>query len=208
MKWIDVTLPLRPEQPAWPGDPPFVYRETETIRGGGSSNCAEMSLSVHFGTHLDAPYHFVEEGATIDEIGPDLFVGPCLIVEVPEAEKLVEPEHLRRKVPRGTKRLLVRTRNSAFIRDTVFHTDYTAFSEDCARFLVSVGVRFLGVDYFSIAPWEDPVPTHTVFLGSGGVALEGADLSGVVPGAYELLCLPLKIAGSGGAPARVFLGTE
>jgi arylformamidase len=165
-----------------------------------------MSLSVHYGTHVDAPYHFVANGTTIDRIEPDLFLGPCLVIAIPEVAGVIEPEHLDAKVPQGTRRLLIKTRNSSFVRDTVFHTDFTALSEASARHLLEKGVRLLGFDYFSFAPYGDARSAHTAFLGGGGAAIETLDLSAVEPGTYELCCLPLKIKDSGGAPARVVLG--
>jgi arylformamidase len=206
MKWIDVSLTLSEDLPAWPSDDPFRYEETGTIAAGGESNCARMSLSVHFGTHVDAPYHFIPGGATIDQIDPELFLGPSLLVAVPEAATTIEPAHLEGAVPAGTRRLLVKTRNSAFVGDRVFHTDFVAFSEAGIRFLLDRGVRLLGLDYFSIAPYGAARPPHVAFLGAGGVAIESLDLGPVEPGPYELCCLPLKIRGSGGAPARVVLG--
>ena len=206
MQWIDVSVPLTQERPAWPEDEPFRYEETETLAAGGLANCARMSLSVHFGTHVDAPYHFIPGGKTIDQIDPDLFVGPCLVIEILDVETVIEPSHLEGKVPRGTKRLLVKTRNSSIINDTTFHTDYVGFSEASTGWLVEQGVRLLGFDYFSIAPYEALAAPHVAFLGAGGVAIENVDLRDVEPGAYEICCLPLKIQGSGGAPARVILG--
>jgi arylformamidase len=206
MKWIDVSVPLGEERPVWPGDPPFRYEETHTIAAGSEANCARMSLTVHFGTHVDAPYHFVAGGQTIDQIALDLLVGPCLVIALPEVRPTIEPEHLRDEVPAGTRRLLVRTRNCAILHDTVFHREFVAFSEASVRWLVERGVRLLGIDYFSIAPWGTQVPAHVALLGAGGVAVENVDLSRIEPGLYELCCLPIKLRGSGGAPARVILG--
>ncbi len=205
MDWIDVTLPLSASLPAWPGDDPFTYRETLTLRAGDGSNCASIALGVHCGTHLDAPYHYIDGGTTVDCIDPEILIGSCLVIALPEAGPRIERADLAGKVPRGTRRLLVKTRNGALLRDGVFHEDYTAFSREAAAWLAGRGVRLLGIDYFSIAPFADPRPVHLAILGAGGAALEGVDLAGVDPGAYEILCLPLRIAGSGGAPARVFL---
>jgi len=207
MKWFDVSVPLRVGHPAWPGDDPFRYEETATLAAGGIANCARMSLSVHFGTHVDAPYHFIPGGKTIDQVDPDIFIGPCIVADLTGVERLIEPAHLAGKVPEGTLRLLVKTRNSAIIHDPVFHTEFVAFSEASARWLVERGVRLLGFDYFSIAPYGEETPAHVAFLGAGGSIIENVDLSAVAPGRYQIVCLPLRIAGSGGAPARALLGT-
>lgn len=208
MRWLDVSVPLTEQRPMWPGDEPFRYEETQTIAAGDEANCARMSLTVHCGTHVDAPYHFVPGGKTIEQLEPDLLVGPGRVVFLPEVETLIEPGHLEGAVPEGTLRLLVKTRNSARVCDRVFHTDYVAFSEASARWLVERGVRLLGFDYYSIAPYENQPPAHVAFLGAGGAVIENVDLREVDPGEYEVLCLPLKLAGSGGAPARVLLGVR
>ncbi len=205
MDWIDATLPLNAALAAWPGDDPFAYRETLTLRAGDDSNCASIALGVHCGTHLDAPYHYIDGGTTVDRIDPELLIGPCLVIDLRDAGPRIARADLAGKVPPGTRRLLVKTRNGAFLRDRAFHEDYTAFSQEAAEWLAARGVRLLGIDYFSIAPFDDPRPVHLAILGAGGAALEGVDLAGAAPGAYEIICLPLRIEGSGGAPARVLL---
>jgi len=207
MKIIDVSITLSEDYPAWPGDDPFRYWETSRIADGAHANCAGMSLSVHFATHVDAPYHFVADGKTIDEIEPELLIGPCLVIDLSSLETEISAADVA-FVPQGTRRLLIKTRNSEFLLDRHFHPDYVALSEEAAKVLVEKGVRLLGLDYLSIAPYGRSQPTHVAFLGAGGVAIEGVNLRDVAPGLYQLLCLPLKVKGSGGAPARVFLVKE
>jgi arylformamidase len=206
MKWIDVSVPLTSAQQRWVDDQPFIYEETDTIARGGIANCARMTLSVHFGTHVDAPYHFVEGGMTVDQIPPELLVGPCVVADLTDVERIIEPEHLADKVPPGTRRLLLKTRSGTFVRASEFRKDFVGLSEASARWLVGRGGRLLGVDTLSIAPFAEVVPAHVAYLGAGGVAIETLDLSAVVPGVHTICCLPLKIAGSGGAPARVLVG--
>ncbi len=205
MKWIDVSLTLSKEQASWLGDDPFKYWETRRIADGNNSNCASLSMSLHFGTHIDAPYHFVPDGKTVDDIEPDQLIGPCSVVSAEEAKGLIEPKDLEGKIPEGTTRLIVKSRNSAYILDKTFHTDFTAFSEECAKFLVERGIQLLGFDYFSIARYKNTAPAHRVLLGAGMVIIENLNLTEIDPGEYEIICLPLKIKGSGGAPARVVL---
>lgn len=206
MHLIDVSVPLVAARPAWPGDEPFRYEETETIAAGAEANCARMSLSVHFGTHVDAPYHFIEGGKTVDELEPDLLIGPCLVLDLSGVEEVIEPKHLDGKVPEGTKRLLVKSRNGRLLRECVFVENYVAFSVEAVQRLVARGVRLLGFDYYSIAPYGKQVPAHVAFLQAGGAIVECVDLVEVEPGEYQLFCLPLRVQGSGGAPARVVLG--
>lgn len=209
MIWHDVTLPLTDAQPTWPGDDPFVYTETGTIEKGDHSNCASLSMSTHFGTHVDAPYHFITEGAPVDQLDLDLLMGPCLVVSAEAVEgPLIEQADLVDKVPADTRRLLVKTKHGKYLGSGPFRKDLTAFSPACAEWLVNQGVRLLGIDYFSIGAYENPQPTHAIFLGAGGVAVENVDLRQIEPGAYHLICLPMKIQGSGGASARVLLGKQ
>jgi len=208
MSYIDVTLSVDERRPAWPGDPPFVHHITAVIgKHGSECNLSSVEMSTHFGTHVDAPYHFITDGKTVDELDLNLLVGPCVVVEALKAERLVSPADLEGQVPVGTERVLIRTINSErYLHDTQFHEEFVALSKECVQYLVSLGVRLIGIDYYSIAPYDDPVPVHTLFLGLGDtVALEAVDLSGVRAGMYELVCLPLKIKGAGGAPARVLL---
>jgi hypothetical protein len=129
----------------------------------------------------------------------------CLL-PLPHSRNLLEPRQLEGKVPAGTRRLLVKSRNGRRLPDPVFHTDYVAFSPESASGLLSRGVRLLGFDYLSIAPYPSQPPTHAAFLGAGGAVIENVDLSRVAPGEYQLWCLPLRIQRSGGAPARAILG--
>ncbi len=207
MRWIDASVPLVAARPSWPGDEPFRYEETERIAAGAEANCARMSLSVHFGTHVDAPYHFIDGAKTVDQLEPDLLVGPCLVLDLSHVERLIEPEHLEGNVPSGTRRLLAKSRNGRWLRECVFRPDYAAFSVEAVRWLAARGVRLLGFDYYSIAPYGDQVPAHVAFLSAGGAIVECVDLAETVPGEYHLVCLPLRIQGSGGAPARVLLGS-
>lgn len=209
MNWIDVTLPMSSQCPGWPGDTPFRHSFDAVIGVDGSElNLSSIQCGVHFGTHLDAPYHFLENGLKIDEIPLDWLVGPCLVVGLERQQGMIMVTDLEGKVPAGTSRLLVKTCNSDYIKEADFRYDYLAFSPEAAGWLADRGVRLLGLDYFSIGPWESyGVLTHQVFFKNNNtVALEGVDLSLVEPGEYHIICLPMKIKGSDGAPARVLLG--
>jgi arylformamidase len=208
MPIIDITLTVTPKLPVWPGDPPVVLERVSKMEEGEHNNVSQMAMSAHAGTHVDAPYHFIADGATIEQLPLDALVGPAQVVELPEDVRLVTEEVLKvAGIEAGMERVLLKTRNSRYWSQPglPFQEDFTAVSPDGAAYLVVRGVRLIGIDYFSIAPFGDSVPTHRILLNAGMVILEGANLSEVSPGRYELCCLPLKLGGSDGAPARAIL---
>lgn len=211
MKWLDITLPLRETMPHWPGDVAFQHQETAWI---GVENClynlSWTQMSTHFGTHIDAPFHFVANGRRVEELDLNTLIGPCVVLDLTAVEKIIEVEDLRDRIPDGTIRLLLKTRNSAYIRESRFHKDYIALSPDAVRYVVQRGVLLLGIDYYSIGPFgEMGTVVHQAFLRPDNtIALEGIDLSGLEAGEYLLLCLPMKVEGASGAQARVLLGRE
>ena len=206
---IDLTVPLSPDLPVWPGDPRVSVEPISRIALGAEANVSGLAFSSHTGTHVDAPWHFVESGVTLDDIPPERWIGACTVIEIPEGASRVEPEHLEAaRIPPGTERLLLRTTNSALWTSgtTAFVEDYVALSPDAARWVVERGLRLVGIDYLSIEPFDDQAhETHLTLLGAGVLVIEGLNLSAVSPGAYTLICLPLKLAGGDGAPARVLL---
>jgi arylformamidase len=207
--WTDITLPVREEYPAWPGDRPFQRRVDAVIGEGSDCNLSSISCSVHFGTHLDAPYHFIAGGRSVEQLDLGLLIGDCLVVEVAREAGIIEVADLQGLVPAGTLRLLVKTINSLRVNDRVFHTDYLAFSPKAVTWLLEQGVRLLGLDYYSIGPFGDVGETvHQIFFRDHQtIAVEGIDLGLVSPGEYQLICLPMKLVGADGAPCRLVLGT-
>ena len=208
-KIIDISLSVSPSLPVWPGDPPIEMSRLSTIEHGDSANVTHISMSAHTGTHVDAPYHFFSgDAATTDQLPLDLLTGPAYVVQIPDSEDRITANILRRlNIPTGTKRLLFRTRNSELwvMATGNFVEDFVAIDPGAAQYLVDLGVKTIGVDYLSVAPYSDTIPTHRILLGSGVVIIEGLDLSQVDPGFYELYCLPVKLAGADGAPARAIL---
>lgn len=204
---IDVSLPLSSALVTWPGDPGLSLTRDRTFKADGV-NVSSLQCGVHTGTHVDAPLHFVDDGVAIDRLNLETLVGPAVVVhlEATGAIGVADLEHLNREpVP---ERILFRTSNSEWWADPghAFHEDFVALSVEAAAWLVARGVRLVGVDYLSVEPYRQPdAPTHKILLEAGVVIVEGLDLRGVEPGAYELLCLPLKLVGSDGAPARAVL---
>jgi len=208
MTIYDITLTLSPDLPTWPGDPKLELKQFESMDKGSSTNCTSISTSVHVGTHVDAPHHFLNDNRTIEGLSLEVLTGPCYVLQLPDGVDAITSEVLERsEITSDMKRILFGTSNSHFWAngEKEFQTDFVAITEDGADWLVEHGVLLVGVDYLSVAPYGDSRPTHEALLKAGVVVVEGLNLSNVMRGFYELYCLPLKIAGSDGAPARAIL---
>jgi arylformamidase len=208
MKFLDISLPVSPDLPVWPGDPPIILQRYRSIAKGNASNDSKLACSVHAGTHVDAPAHFLEKGATVEQLPLDTLIGPALVAELPEMD-VITPDILKAlAIPPETTRLLFKTKNSDLWAkpNPQFNPDYVALSAEAARWIVRRGFRLVGIDYLSIQKFDDPEPfTHSILLDAGMVIVEGLNLQNIKPGSYQLVCLPLKLSGSDGAPARVVL---
>lgn len=210
---IDITLPFSEFVPTWPSHPPTAVEPMSRVAEGKSSNVSRLVFSTHAGTHVDANWHFIDDGAKMLDIPLDRWNGPCFVARVPDDVTKIEPAHLDAAgIPDGTERLLLRTGNSRewagwSRRERLpFREDYVAVSAEAARWLVDHGVRLVGIDYLSVGPYgEENGRTHRTLLGNDVLILETIDLSAVEPGPYHLACLPLKVAIGDGAPARAVL---
>lgn len=208
MQIYDISLPVGNGLPVWPGDPEVEVRQVVSMDAGAQANVSHVSMGVHTGTHVDAPHHFLNDGRTVDGLPLETLVGPCQVVQVPEGVGEIGPGELQTlAIPDQAARVLFKTGNSRLWsrRGTAFTRSFVAINARGARWLVDRGVQLVGVDYLSVAPFETPAPTHTVLLEAGVIIVEGLDLSEVMPGAYDLICLPLNILGAEGAPARAIL---
>jgi arylformamidase len=195
MRIIDVSVPIRPGMITYPGDPTVELERVSAIVDGALANVSRLEFGVHTGTHVDAPLHFFDGAAATEELPLDALVGA---VQVVGAETLAADE-LRRLEP--AERVLFKTANSELWERPEFSHDFLSLDGEAARVLLEHGVRLVGIDYLSIGDEE----AHRVLLGAGVVTVEGLDLRGVEPGEYQLVCAPLKLVGSDGAPARVLL---
>jgi arylformamidase len=210
VKIHDVSLALRPDMTTWGGEPGPTLTPLRRIAKGDTANVSLLALSDHTGTHVDPPIHFIEGGNTAEKLPLDALVGPCVVLAYDGAGNVSGEWLDAAHVPANTTRLLFKTRNSALWNDPTHHftRDIVAVNASAARWCVDRGVRLVGIDYLTIEP-QGPekagYPTHHTLLGAGVVIVEGLDFRDVAPGAYELICAPLKIAGGDGAPARVFL---
>src|SRR5574339_44435 len=208
MTIYDISLTISPDLPTWPGDPKLELEQIESMDKGAHANVTRLSAAVHLGTHVDAPHHFLNDGRTVEQLPLSVLTGECYVVQLPDGIEAITAEVLdRTEISSDMKRVLFGTRNSHLWAkgESKFQTDFVAITEDGAEWLVARGVQLVGVDYLSVAPYGDSVPTHTVLLKAGVVVVEGLNLSKIMRGFYTLYCLPLKIADSDGAPARAIL---
>jgi arylformamidase len=207
MHTYDISVTISPDLPTWPGDPSVVLERVEKMETGADSNVTRMAMSAHTGTHIDAPYHFILDGISVDQVPVDVLTGRAYVLHLPDVDLITAAALEAASIPPRTRRVLFRTRNSdCWTRqESHFRTDYVALSADGADYLVSRGVKLVGVDYLSIAPFDEVVPTHRILLEAGIIIVEGLDLSQVSQGRYTFYCLPLKLAGADGAPARAIL---
>lgn len=204
-KLLDVSVALAAGLPTYPGNPEFELQPVKRIADGGSSNVSRLVMGTHTGTHVDAPLHFFEGGIGVEALPLDLLLGRARVVEIGKrggigAEELAEAG-LREDI-----RVLLKTSNSALWNAGGFHEDYTHLTEAGAKYLVDQGVKVVGVDYLSVEQFKKAgAPAHRALLSQGVVIIEGLNLAEAEAGMYEMYCLPLRIVGGDGAPARVIL---
>jgi arylformamidase len=203
--WTDVSVPIRPGMVTFAGDPPVILERTSALAAGDVCNVSRLDLGVHSGTHVDAPNHFIDGASGIESIPLDVLVGAALVVDASMAGLQIDREAIGRiGIPPGTERVLFRV-NSALWNESTFQSTFVGLTGEGALALVSLGVRLVGIDYLSIAPFGNPTPTHRALLDAGVTVVEGLDLREVEAGLYDLICLPLLIPGSDGGPARAML---
>jgi len=209
MRIYDITLTISPTIPVWPGDPPVELYRHMRIEDGYEYNLSTLALGVHTGTHLDAPCHFLAgKQPAVDDLDLTAMIGPALVVQVPDSVELITAQVVKAlEIPGGTQRILFKTRNAKLWDESplTFREDFVAVDESAAQVLVDMGIRLVGVDYLSVAPFTASIPTHRVLLTARVIPLEGLDLRAVPAGTYQLICLPMKLGGSDGAPVRAVL---
>ncbi len=207
MRIYDISLGISSALPTWPGDPKIHLEQVSKISEGHASNITKIEMSAHTGTHIDAPYHFIESGMTVDQIPLKVLTGRVYVLHLPDISIITADILKETTLPPRTRRILFKTRNSDnWVKDNAeFEKDFVALSPDGAQYLVDRNICLVGIDYLSVAPFLDPTPTHEILLKAGVVIVEGLNLSKIKQGRYSFYCLPLKITGAEGAPARAIL---
>ena len=202
----DVTVTIDSTVPTYLGDPSFKRRVVQAIADGKPADVSLLTLSAHTGTHVDAPSHLIPGGKTVDVLDLTAMVGLARVVEF-DAPGAITAEFLKGiDSLSADERILFKTRNSSLWKKQVFAEDYVGLSVDAAEWLIAKGVRLVGIDYLSIdAPGDANLPVHRALLANDVVVVESLNLMQVSEGHYQLVCLPMKVGGSEGAPARVIL---
>jgi arylformamidase len=207
--WIDATATLDPATtPVYEGDAPMKFDFLKDMRRGDPLTLSVYSLGAHSGTHIDAPMHFVADGAPVDRIALEALVGPARVVQIPDSVQAIDAIELARHQWRGAERVLFRTRSTerSWMSSAEFHRDFAYIAPDAAQLLADAGVKLVGIDYISAEQFGAPAPlTHRILLGKGIPIVEGLDLTDVPAGDYDLIVLPMKVRGHEGAPARAIV---
>jgi len=201
--WIDISVPIRTGMVHWPGDPEIKVSKLAEISKGAVCNVSHLSLSAHTGTHMDAPLHFLADGASMDTLPFEATIGVARVIEIHDPHS-IKREELEGHNPRPGERLLFKTRNSG--QSDKFDENFVFIAKEAASLLAAARVRTVGVDYLSVGGYhQDGIETHHELLRAGIWIIEGLRLEKIVPGTYELVCLPIRVAGADGAPARAIL---
>jgi arylformamidase len=202
---LDISVPIQPGvTPQWPGAPKVRFDRGLSIEDGDAVDDTTLLLNIHTGTHIDAPSHFVAGAKTVDQVPLSRLIGPCEVVALPGVERIGASELAAAQIPEGTTRVLLKTDNEQKWSPE-FDEDFVGLRPDGARWLVDRGIVLVGIDYLSVQPFHESNEVHHTLLTAEVVIVEGLDLSAASAGAYELVCLPLKLHGVEGAPARALL---
>jgi GntP family gluconate:H+ symporter len=208
-EWIDVSATLDPATtPVYEGDAPMKFDFLKDMRRGDGFTLSAYSMGAHSGTHVDAPMHFLRDGASVDRVSLSALIGPARVIDVPDRVQAIDAAELNRHNWRGAQRLLFRTRSSAqnWMTSATFHRDFAYIAPDAAQLLADAGIRLVGIDYISAEQFGAPAPaTHRILLGKGIPIVEGMLLEKITAGDYDLIVLPIKVGGHEGAPARAVL---
>jgi arylformamidase len=208
VKIIDISLPLNSKTPIYPGSRGFEIRWDKQICKGDGYNNSWLRCDTHVGTHIDAPFHFLEHGKTIEQVPLDILVGPVMVASFPEVEVITEEVLKGLAFNEGSRRLILKTKNSeqfTGIGSRGNLKDAVALSSGAAKWIVTQKISLIGIDSLSISKFSESTTVHQILLEAGVIILEGLSLYGVSPGIYQLVCLPLKLSGAEASPSRAVL---
>ncbi len=205
MTIIDISVPLTNKIPIWPGSNGFSQIQKKSINDGYQSNVTLIDMDIHVGTHIDAPFHFLMDGKTIEEISLDDLCGDAFVLDVKNEATISETVLKEANIPQNTIKLLIKTDNGSWWKQSYFNQCYVGLNTSGARWLVDHGIKLVGIDYLSVSIFDEIHDVHKILLKEDVVIIEGLDLTEPKQGMYELSCLPLKIINADGAPARAIL---
>jgi arylformamidase len=203
----DVSMPISADTPRWPGSIRYSLKSEKNITSGGLCNETSLTMGVHFGTHIDAPLHFIEDGSSVDMVALDVLVGDACLVDMSGVDRIMKRTLEAADIPIDCKRLLIKTDNSKLLIDgkATFNENYVALDITACEWIVEKGIQLVGIDYLSIESFNADYSVHKYLLSNDVVILEGLKLNEIHSDNYELICLPMKIMGAEAAPARVLL---
>ena len=208
MRIFDISQKIRPGMVVWPGDPQVEVKQVEKISAGDEVNLTQFSMSAHTGTHVDAPFHFIDGGKKVDDLRLEDLCGPVQVIHVPSNVEMIDAALVQNAgIESLTERVLFKTRNSLLWANDKgqFTKEYVGITGEAAELLAGMKLKLVGIDYLSVAAGVHLRKTHETLLGAGMILLEGLDLSEISAGRYMLYCLPLNLVGADGAPARTIL---
>lgn len=203
--WLDVTETISKNTVVWPGDPNAIISRVAGFELGDDYQLSEVFMSVHTGTHVDAPLHFIPEGKDITQISPEALMGEAIVLDVSHQQTISVEWLMTKALQKGTRVLFKTIRDDANRNEELSKSDFVAIDVAAAYFLAELGILLVGIDGLSIAPSTALMEVHTVFLKKEIVIVEVLHLKGIAEGLYEMICLPIKIEGAEAAPARVLL---
>ncbi len=207
--WVDASATLDPATtPVYDGNTPLTFAFLMDMRKGDPLSLSSLTMGAHSGTHVDAPMHFISDGASVDQVPLTALVGSARVIDIADSVQSIDAAELNRHDWKGAERVLFRTRSSVrgWMAAPVFHHDFAYVAPDAAQLLADAGVKLVGIDYISIEKFGAPVPkTHQILLGKGIPVIEGLSLGQMQAGDYDLIVLPIKVAGHEGAPARAIM---
>ena len=207
--WVDVTATLDPATtPVYEGDAPMTFTFLKDMRKGDGFTLSKLDMGAHSGTHVDAPMHFIRDGASVEKVSLEPLIGTARVIDIPDSVQAIDAGELNRHDWKGAERLVFRTRSSlrGWMKSSTFHRDFAYVAPDAAQLMADAGIKLVGVDYISAEQFGAPAPlAHRALLGKGIPIVEGLSLETVTPGDYELIVLPMKVGGHEGAPARAVM---
>jgi len=203
--FYDISMTIDSGMISWPSDGPVKVDRIRSMDDGERLNLSRLEMSAHTGTHIDAPVHFIKGESGVDSLPLEALIGPAAVVHIPDVQAISAAELEKAGIPNDAERVLLKTDNAKLAIQSEFNENYSFITPEGARFMIDSGIRLVGIDYLSVAQYGHGDAVHQALLGAGTIIIEGLDLRGVEPGFYNMIALPLKIAGCDGAPARVVL---
>jgi len=207
MKIIDISVPINDKLPLWPDSALPEINKISSFDKGDKVNETKVSMNMHTGTHIDAPFHFIQDGKAVDDLPLDIFIGNVFVAEINDVKEITADDIKKLDIPKGITRILFKTSNSKLWKRRVqeFQKDYIGLDESAAKWLVENNIKLVGVDYLSVATFKNVKEIHKILLNNEIILLEGIDLSNVGSGEYKLICLPINIKDTEAAPVRAVL---